>query len=30
MKNMSWIIINLISLILISVVGIVLDHGTAG
>jgi hypothetical protein len=30
MKNMSWIIINLISLILISVVGIVLDHGKAG
>lgn len=30
MKNMNWIIINLISLILISVVGVVLDHGKAG
>jgi len=30
MKNMNWIIINLISLILILVVGVVLDHGKIG
>lgn len=30
MKHMNWIIINLISLILILVVGVVLDHGKAG